>query len=210
LDKGLQVLLDFYKKRLELLKKEAEGLDFGQIDPALVFDKTLEKKSDDFILIVGEAPGANEVAQGIPFCGMAGRNLSNLIDSCGLSRERDFLITNAFPFRTFQNTNTGVKNRTPNTKELIAGAKLLKIELEILRPKMILILGGSAKKAFLRVNDGNLTDTLKDMENHTFKKTVSSSGYETMIGLGFHPSPLVYNQKAKREELLDFFKRIPR
>lgn len=203
-------LLDFYKNRLEILKGIDNGLNFLQIDPSEVYDKNLEKKSEDFILIIGEAPGANEVAQGVPFCGMAGKNLSTLIDFSGLSREKDFIITNAFPFRTFERTNSGVKNRTPNTKELKAGAKLLKLELEILRPKMILILGGSAKKAFLKLDDESLTDTLKSMQNHTFKKAESSSGYETILGLGFHPSPLVFNQKAKREELFDFFKRISR
>jgi len=56
----------------------------------------------------------------------------------------------------------------------------------------------------------NITDTLKKMQNHTFEKVISDAGYETILGLGFHPSPLVFNQKIKREKLMEFFKGLPK
>lgn len=55
-----------------------------------------------------------------------------------------FLITNAFPFRTYENN----KNRTPSANELKIGAKLLEREIEIVKPSLILLLGNSAIKAF--------------------------------------------------------------
>ena len=48
---------------------------------------------DADVLFIGEAPGANEAKQGIPFCGMSGKILNELLDSAGLSRE-DIFITN--------------------------------------------------------------------------------------------------------------------
>lgn len=207
MDKIYQELTEFYSKRFELIKNEE--LNFDEIDSTLVSDKNFEIKSKNPILIVGEAPGANEVRHGIPFCGMAGKNLLTLISHSGLKRESDFIITNAFPFRTFQKTDSGIKNRTPTKKELEVGAKLLKIELEILKPKVILILGNSAKKAFLKLDDKTLVDTLKKMQNNTFELTKTSYADKITIGFGFHPSPLVFNQKSKREQLLDFFGKLP-
>lgn len=208
MDKIYQELTEFYSKRFELIKNEE--LNFDEIDSTLVSDKNFELKNKNSILIVGEAPGANEVKQGIPFCGMAGKNLLTLISHSKLKRESDFIITNAFPFRTFLKTNNGIKNRTPTKKELEVGAKLLKIELEILKPKVILILGNSAKKAFLKLDDKPLVDTLKKMQNNTFELTTTSYGDKITIGFGFHPSPLVFNQKSKREQLLDFFSKLSR
>jgi DNA polymerase len=145
------------------------------------------------------------VEQQTPFVGMAGKNLSKLIEGAGLSRERDFLITNAFPFRTFQDGANGIKNRTPSTPELKAGSLLLKMELEIVQPRMILILGGSAKKAVMKLDDKALTATLKKMENHSFQNVMTDMGFETTLGLSFHPSPLVYNMQQKRDTLIKFF-----
>ena len=203
----MQELERFYLNRLQFLKQFSE-IDFNKIDSTIVYDRTLEKKRKNPIVIVGEAPGLNEIKNGIPFCGMAGKNLSFLIKLSNLQREKDVLITNAFPFRTFE--NNGKKNRTPNTKELSIGAKLLEQELSIVKPKLILILGGSAKKAFLKLNDKNLTNTLKSMQNHTFAQVHSSLGFDTMLGLSFHPSPLVFNQKQKREKLKEFFLLLPK
>ncbi len=186
----------------------AAPLDFSQIDPTVVYDRTLEAKSPHPIMIIGEAPGANEVEQQVPFIGMAGKNLSRLIEGAGMSREKDFLITNAFPFRTFQEGAKGIKNRTPNTAELKAGAVLLRMELAIVQPRMILVLGGSAKKAFLKLDDRSATSVLKQMPNHTFETVTTGMGFDTVLGLSFHPSPLVFNMQQKRDHLIKFFQEI--
>jgi uracil-DNA glycosylase len=74
---------------------------------------------------------------------------------------------------------------------------------------MILLLGGSSKKAFLKISDIDAVKSVKKQDNHTFKKTsFESIGFETIVGLSFHPSPLVYNMPQKREQLISFFKKI--
>ena len=205
LDKVYETLRAFYAERYTLLQEMETALDFSQIDATLVHDRHLDAKVSRPIMIIGEAPGANEVEQQTPFVGMAGKNLSSLIEGAGFSREKDFLITNAFPFRTFQEGANGIKNRTPSTAELKAGSILLKMELEIVQPRMILVLGGSAKKAVLRLEDRALTSVLKMMENHTFEKVGTDMGFSTILGLSFHPSPLVFNMRQKRDNLIKFF-----
>ena len=130
----------FYNKRLDYLKSKSQ-LNLEKVDFTQVTDPYLSVKAQNPIMIIGEAPGANEVQFGEPFIGMAGKNLMSLITLANLNREKDILITNAFPFRTFETTTIGIKNRTPNTKELTFGATLLIEEIEIVKPRLILILG---------------------------------------------------------------------
>jgi uracil-DNA glycosylase family 4 len=133
-------LKEFYNKRKEYIQKYlTKNIDFTK-----VIDPCIEQKRDNPIMIIGEAPGKKEVELQSPFVGKAGENLNYLIKLSGLDRCRDFLITNAFPFRTYENN----KNRTPSANELKIGAKLLEREIEIVKPSLILLLGNSAIKAF--------------------------------------------------------------
>jgi DNA polymerase len=183
-------LLNFYKKREKFIKKEfSENIDFTD-----VFDPYLDLKTDNPIMIIGEAPGANEVRLKEPFVGKAGENLNYLITLSGLDRKRDFLITNAFPFRTFKDN----ANRTPSAKELKVGAKLLEEEIEIVKPKLILLLGNSAIKAFSYIHWAKEVKSLK-------KCGIYEIG-DVKVGLCFHPSPLAFNRKEIKESLERFFK----
>jgi DNA polymerase len=160
------------------------------------------------ISLIGEAPGENEVKNGVPFCGQAGKNLSELINISGISRE-DFCITNGFCFRTFKSGLRGNINRTPTSTELKAGAYLLEMELQIIKPKMIILLGLSALKAFKHIKDTSLKNGLKNLERGHIASVYSDLLHdEIVLAHTFHPSPLVYNQKAKRESLQDFFKNL--
>ena len=147
-------------------------------------------------MIIGEAPGFNEVKLGEPFVGKAGENLNYLISLSGLDRKKDFLITNAFPFRTFK----GAKNRTPSVKELKIGAELLKKEIEIVKPRLILLLGNSAIKAF-----SYLCPEVKNLKKCGFYNVCNLK-----IGVCYHPSPLAFNRKEIRNSLEKFFTRLPK
>jgi len=192
----LQKLIEFYKNRKNFI-------NFENVDYTDVFDPYLDIKTDNPIMIVGEAPGANEVAQKEPFIGMAGKNLSYLITLSKLDRKRDFLITNAFPFRTFE----GNKNRTPKASELKEGAKLLLQEIKIVKPKMILLLGNSAIRGFSYLNTPNIK-IIKTFSKNSFNK-FQFEEFETIIGISHHPSPIAFNRKNIREDLENFFKQLP-
>jgi len=185
-------LEEFYKNRKNFI-------NFENVDYTDVYDSYLDEKIDNPIMIIGEAPGANEVAQKEPFVGMAGKNLNYLIELSGLDRKKDFLITNAFPFRTFE----GNKNRTPKAKELKEGAKLLLKEIEIVKPKLILLLGNSAIKAFSYLP----IETAKEVKNFE-RNSINEFKfpfYTTKIGVTFHPSPISFNRKEIRNKLEVFF-----
>jgi len=185
-------LLDFYNKREEYIKKYFnENIDFTN-----VFDKYINEKKTNPIMIIGEAPGANEVKLKEPFVGKAGENLNYLISLSGLDRKKDFLITNAFPFRTF-NEN---KNRTPSASELKIGSKLLEEEIEIVKPSLILLLGNSAIKAFSYI------PWAKEVKNLKKCGVYEINNYK--IGVCFHPSPLAFNRSDIRKSLEEFFKSI--
>jgi DNA polymerase len=183
-------LKEFYLNRKNFIPKSDE-IDFTE-----VFDPFLDEKRENPIMIIGEAPGANEVKQKAPFVGKAGENLNYLISLSSLDRKRDFLITNAFPFRTFKSN----KNRTPNSQELKIGAKLLEEEINIVKPSLIILLGNSAIKAFSYIEWAKGVKNLK-------KCGVYNIG-DYKVGLCFHPSPLAFNRKNIRKSLEIFFKNL--
>jgi len=88
------------------------------------------------ILIVGEAPGFNEDRQGEPFVGAAGKLLDTLLARIGLSRP-DVYITNVLKCRP-------PMNRDPMPNEAEACSPYLKRQLELVQPKVVLILGRHA------------------------------------------------------------------
>ena len=185
-------LVDFYKTRKAYIQKHLnENIDFTD-----VYDPYVNEKSNNPIMIIGEAPGANEVKLKQPFVGKAGENLQYLIKLSGFDRRKDILISNAFPFRTFE----GNKNRTPNAKELKIGAKLLEKEIEIVQPKIILLLGNSAIKAFSYITWAKEVKKLKKCGVYYI------NGYK--VGLCFHPSPLAFNRRDIRNSLEEFFKKL--
>jgi len=181
-------LKEFYKSRKDFIEFSCN------IDETDVFDPYIDEKKDNPIMIIGEAPGENEVKLKQPFVGKAGENLTYLISLSGLDRKIDFLITNAFPFRT----KDGNKNRTPKISELKIGAELLKIEIEIVKPKIILLLGNSAIKAF-----SYLEPKVKNLEKCGFYE-INNQKY----GICYHPSPLAFNRKEIRNSLESFFKNL--
>lgn len=93
------------------------------------------------VLLIGEAPGANEDKQGIPFCGMSGQVLNELLSSVGLSRE-DIFITNTILCRP-ENNRGPAKEEVENCRE-----RLDKL-IQIMQPKVIVTIGNFATERIL-------------------------------------------------------------
>src|SRR5215470_425096 len=93
------------------------------------------------IMIVGEAPGANEDLQGQPFVGAAGKLLDTLLAQIGLSRQ-DVFITNVLKCRP-------PMNRDPMPNEAEACLPYLRKQFALVRPKAVLILGRHALQRML-------------------------------------------------------------
>ena len=93
------------------------------------------------VLFIGEAPGANEDKQGIPFCGMSGKILTELLNSVGLSRE-DIFITNTVLCRP-------PENRNPQKEEIENCRNRLDKLIEIMQPKVIVTIGNFATERII-------------------------------------------------------------
>lgn len=99
------------------------------------------------ICFIGEAPGFNEDRQGIPFVGRSGKLLDKLLADIGLKRGEDISILNVIKCRP---TTKDGGNRTPTDSELrFCGERWLFKQLDILKPKIIVTLGGIALKFFI-------------------------------------------------------------
>jgi DNA polymerase len=93
-------------------------------------------------MFVGEAPGADEDAQGEPFVGQAGRLLDSMLRAIGLDRARDVYIANVLKCRP-------PNNRNPEPGEVARCAPYLERQLELIRPRIIVALGRFAAMTLL-------------------------------------------------------------
>ncbi len=93
-------------------------------------------------LFIGEAPGAEEDAQGEPFVGQAGKLLDNMLKSIGLKRGDNVYITNVVKSRP-------PDNRNPLPDEIAACMPYLQRQIELIQPKLIVTLGKIASEALL-------------------------------------------------------------
>ena len=101
---------------------------------------------DSPIFFCGEAPGADEETQGIPFVGKAGQLLIKIISAMGLSRE-DVYIGNIMNWRPQTGRTAG--NRPPTQEEMAFCLPYLRAQVEVVRPKVIVALGNTAVSGLL-------------------------------------------------------------
>lgn len=97
------------------------------------------------LMVIGEGPGADEDAQGLPFVGRAGQLLTKMLESVKLTREEVY-ITNTVLCRP-------PGNRNPEPDELAACAPFLADKMAVIQPKVILALGSVATQALLRTRE---------------------------------------------------------
>ncbi len=98
------------------------------------------------LMFIGEAPGAEEDAQGIPFVGAAGHKLNQIINAMGLEREAVY-IANVLKCRP-------PDNRTPLPTEMEQCGPYLQQQIELVQPNVIVTLGAPATKYILQTNIG--------------------------------------------------------
>jgi uracil-DNA glycosylase family 4 len=101
---------------------------------------------DPELCLIGEAPGADEDRQGEPFVGAAGQLLTRILAACGLKRE-DVYICNILKCRP-------PNNRTPQADEAAHCSEYLQQQIDLVRPRYICCLGGTAAKYLLDTPKG--------------------------------------------------------
>lgn len=98
------------------------------------------------IMIIGEAPGAEEDRRGEPFVGVSGQLLDLMLKSIGLNRD-DVYISNILPWRP-------PGNRKPSEAEVALFTPFIRRHIALVHPKILLLLGGSAVSALMHTNEG--------------------------------------------------------
>ena len=142
------------------------------------------------ILFVGEAPGRNEDEQGLPFVGVAGKNLDRLLENVGLSLD-DVYIANILKCRP-------PENRDPRPEEIRAHTPWLLKQIEEIKPKVVCSLGNYATKFFLAGGD---VDKMKDQPGitsvHGKVRMVEINGLKVKLIPLFHPAAMIYKRSLE-------------
>jgi uracil-DNA glycosylase len=100
------------------------------------------------VMLVGEAPGADEDREGLPFVGRSGRLLDKMLAAIGLART-DVYIANIVPWRP-------PGNRTPTPQEAAVCLPFIRRQIELSRPDILVCLGGPSAQTLLQQRDGVL------------------------------------------------------
>jgi uracil-DNA glycosylase len=100
------------------------------------------------LMLVGEGPGENEDATGLPFVGRAGKLLDDILAAVDLTRQ-DVYLTNIVKCRAAVEEGGRLKNRQPRMGEIRACNPYLQGQIEAIRPRIILCLGGPAAKTVI-------------------------------------------------------------
>ena len=161
------------------LKKTATNLVFADGNPAAR------------VMFIGEAPGADEDRQGLPFVGVSGQLLDRMIGHIGLNRAESAYITNVLFWRP-------PGNRTPTPDEIGACLPFVERHIELIDPAIIVLVGGIAAKTLLARSEGI---TRLRGQWHTYETPRMS--HPVPIIATFHPAYLLRSPAQKREAWKD-------
>ncbi len=141
------------------------------------------------ILIIGEGPGGDEDAQGLPFVGRAGKLLDKMLAAAGLTEQ--VFITNTVYWRP-------PGNRTPSPQEQATCAPFLERTIAIIRPQILMCAGAASAKAVLKRTEGILT-----LRGNWFEWRADEGGLTLPVLPTLHPAFLLRQPQAKKKAWFD-------
>ena len=173
--------LEKLKRNIQLiknceLKKSAKNLVFGDGNP------------DSKIMIIGEGPGANEDAEGKPFVGRAGKLLDKMLEAIQLDRTKVY-ISNVVNYRP-------PGNRRPTEEEIDRYLPYLKSHIEIIKPKILFLLGSTALNTLI----GNEV-VISKARGKRIQKEIGI--IKPWIIASFHPAFLMRQPEQKKLAWID-------
>lgn len=172
--------------------------DLYQADIPLVFG---DGNPDSSIVLIGEAPGKQEVQQGRPFVGQAGKNLNQFIEILDIERS-DLYITNVVKLRPYKvNEDTGREsNRPPTKKEIGIFTSYLMREIEIIKPELVVTLGNIALRCVYQDDKASIGVL------HGEPIKVRFGVAEFWMFPLYHPASIIYKADLKDVYLQDLHK----
>jgi len=141
------------------------------------------------LLLIGEAPGAEETKLGHPFVGKAGKQLDALFCRFGVMRA-DAFITNVVKYRPVVRSEKSTRNRTPQPAEVKASLPLLCTEILHIAPRLILTLGNTPLKAVFALS-GNKPPVIGSAHGTILPIEIDGVSF-SLIPL-YHPASGIYN-----------------
>jgi len=183
-----------YKINSNLAIKGSKGKELQKLKQLITNIKNCELKKNSTnivfsdgnpnakIMIIGEGPGVNEDLEGVPFIGKTGELLDKMLLSINLDRD-DIYITNVVNYRPSE-------NRSPTEEEITRYLPYLTRHIEIINPKILILLGSTALNAII---DGN--QVISVSRGKWMKKKIGKCN--TSIIASFHPAFLMRQPDQK-------------
>ena len=160
------------------LKATAASTVFGDGNPAAP------------IMFVGEAPGGEEDRYGLPFVGPAGKLLDRMLAAIGLDRTTVY-ITNVLPWRP-------PGNRQPTDAEIAACLPFIERHIELVSPRVLVLVGGTSAKTLLGTNEG-----ITKLRGRPFQYESSGMVRPIPARAIYHPAYLLRTPAHKRDSWAD-------
>ena len=175
-------------KSLDLLKKSIinqKNCDLKKHAQNIVFSDGNPKSK---IMLIGEAPGANEDQEGLPFVGRAGQLLDKMLSAINLDRKKVY-ISNIINYRP-------PENRRPTDAEIKRYLPFISKHIEIINPKILVLLGSTAMNAL--IGDAIV---ISKMRGKWIEKKFGSC--KTSVIITFHPAFLMRQPAQKKLAWID-------
>ena len=138
------------------------------------------------VMFIGEAPGAEEDKQGIPFCGQSGQLLDTMLSFIDLRRSENFYITNTLFWRP-------PGNRRPTPEEIEICRPFVEKHIFLKQPKLLILVGGTAIASVLQENVG-----ISRMRGQFFSYTNAYLKHAIPVTAIFHPAYLLRSPIKKK------------
>tara|TARA_B110000008_G_C16828626_1_gene507582 strand:+ start:249 stop:950 length:702 start_codon:yes stop_codon:yes gene_type:complete len=175
-------------KNLEKLKKSISNIDNCELKKNATNIVFADGNPKSKIMIVGEGPGSNEDQEGLPFVGRAGALLDKMLASINLDRKSVY-ITNVVNYRP-------PENRRPTEQEVEKYLPYLTKHIEIISPKIIILLGSTAMNAIVG-SEEVISKVRGKWIDKKFGKCITS------IIVTFHPAFLMRQPMQKKMAWID-------
>ncbi len=175
-------------KKLELLKKEIMSLKNCELKKQAKNIVFCDGNPKSKIMLIGEAPGANEDQEGLPFVGRAGILLDKMLAAIHLDRKKVY-ISNIINYRP-------PDNRRPTEEEIKRYLPFIIKHIEIINPKILILLGSTAMNALIGKDV-----VISKMRGEWIEKKIGNC--KTSIIITFHPAFLIRQPAQKKWAWID-------
>ena len=188
----------YKKNNFELSRDKAENLELLKKSIINLKNCELKRKAKNIvfcdgnpkskIMIIGEAPGANEDQEGLPFVGRAGQLLDKMLSAIDLDRRKVY-ISNIINYRP-------PENRRPTDEEINRYLPFISKHIEIIDPKILVLLGSTAMNALIGKDV-----VISKMRGKWIEKKIGNCFTSVMIT--FHPAFLMRQPAQKKLAWID-------